>query len=469
MIQIVRDFEDISEFHWQGVKSDIFESINKKSKEYRGKNEEFFLKYLKNNYLKDDDNNLIKARPKKLTEISDLIFEETKNHFRDLLDFEFASPFEKFLKLIETDDKIQFVVDFLNQYDKKLLIDVTKLIGTKNGTTINSLLKIITGTTKRITKDDYSGSKLNDLLLKNKTEIDFTLDIQKLLGFSSYIGLSKSKRINKLNKDLEGNYIKKPSPNLGRYIYNKDVIDLMEKVFNYTKFTGEKGFKKSYGSYYQAYDLAKKLDVRVCPYCNMNYTKTVISDKTKISRPDFDHFLEKKRNPFFRLSFWNLIPSCKVCNSTLKNQKETALDTHLHPYLGGFSKDVIFKSSPKSVGNYEVNFDILPTMFGKGRERILGNIKMFKLRETYNDHDDIINEIMWKKVIYNHSFYNTISKEFKELFNSEEEYYRYAFGSYYEEGDFGKRPFAKMTKDLFDDDTFDELDLTELEKKIFGR
>jgi hypothetical protein len=76
---------------------------------------------------------------------------------------------------------------------------------------------------------------------------------------------------------------------------------------------------------------------------------------------------------------------------------------------------------------------------------------------------------MWKKVIYNHSFYNTISKEFKDLFDDEVEYYRYAFGNYYDEEGFEKRPFAKMTKDLFDDDTFYELDLTELEKKLFEK
>jgi hypothetical protein len=465
MIQIKRDFENISEFHWNKVKSSIEKSIDDEIKKNKVLNEKMFLRYIQDNFLKDDDNNLIKAKPEKLIEISELIFEETKTHFKNLLVFEFAIRFDKFPELIETDEKLDFLLDFLDKYDRRTLVDISTLKGIKDGREINSSIKKITGTKIKITKDYYSGAKLKNLLSQCRNNIVFVLDVQKLVDFKSYFSLSKSKRKTKFNKDFELKHIKNPLLGLGEFIYSKDTVLLIEKIFNYTKFSNKIGFSNGYN----AYDLAKELKINVCPYCNINDTKTVINDKVKISRPDFDHFLEKKRHPFFRLSFWNLIPSCKVCNSTLKNQKETTLNKHLHPYLGGFSNDVIFKSSFKSVGNYQVDFDILPTMSKKGKDRVLGNIAMFKLHEIYNDHDDLIDEIMWKKVIYNHSFYNTISKEFKDLFDDEVEYYRYAFGNYYDEEGFEKRPFAKMTKDLFDDDTFYELDLTELEKKLFEK
>jgi hypothetical protein len=115
-----------------------------------------------------------------------------------------------------------------------------------------------------------------------------------------------------------------------------------KKAFNYDS--------KSIFSDELKYGLAQKLNLKVCPYCNRNYTLTINKEvvnshlgKIKVvkTRPDFDHFFCKSKHPILALSFYNLIPSCAICNRTLKGDVEFSLDIqngHVHPYLEGFLK-----------------------------------------------------------------------------------------------------------------------------------
>jgi hypothetical protein len=68
---------------------------------------------------------------------------------------------------------------------------------------------------------------------------------------------------------------------------------------------------------WKAYDLAHALGMNTCCYCNRQFTFTYESADGN-TRPTFDHFLKKSTYPFFSLSLFNLIPSCKICNSDLK-------------------------------------------------------------------------------------------------------------------------------------------------------
>jgi len=47
---------------------------------------------------------------------------------------------------------------------------------------------------------------------------------------------------------------------------------ILNKIFDYNKFVNGSGYFKKWN----AYDLAKKLDVNVCPYCNRLYTATIV-------------------------------------------------------------------------------------------------------------------------------------------------------------------------------------------------
>jgi len=58
---------------------------------------------------------------------------------------------------------------------------------------------------------------------------------------------------------------------------------------------------------YNAYELIKKLNLSVCPYCNRN---TIYNLKNNTKRTsELDHFYPQSKYPYFALSFYNLVPS----------------------------------------------------------------------------------------------------------------------------------------------------------------
>ncbi|MBE0496424.1 MAG: hypothetical protein IBX45_08450, partial [Campylobacterales bacterium] len=152
---------------------------------------------------------------------------------------------------------------------------------------------------------------------------------------------------------------------------------------------------------YDAYDLAQSLQVNVCPYCNRNYTFTIKTDKVS-ARPQFDHFYDKATHPILALSFYNLIPSCATCNATMKGTKPFSLATHAHPYVEGFGKKARFVLHVKesSFCRELKGFDI---EFKSNDAKVQNNINDFGLKELYENHKDIVLELIQKSYMYNES------------------------------------------------------------------
>lgn len=222
------------------------------------------------------------------------------------------------------------------------------------------------------------------------------------------------------------------------------------------------------------YTLAQKLNVKVCPYCNRNYTFTIneeiINDhsgkvKKVKTRPDFDHFFSKSKHPILALSFYNLVPSCSICNRTLKGDIEFSLDIqngHVHPYVEGFPEEVKFNYDPKSVNDSlgrddkSVNklFGIDDTCkirldYDKNKfPKVKNNDDVFGLNVIYAEHGDIAAEIIAKFYKTNGRYLEVLATQFNDL--NKEELYRIAFANYLNKEDFEKRPMAKLTKDIYD-------------------
>lgn len=88
-----------------------------------------------------------------------------------------------------------------------------------------------------------------------------------------------------------------------------------------------------------------------CPYCNQ-HGMSVIPITSEISETEFtkalldlDHFLLKSKYPYLSVSFFNLIPSCMLCNARFKRTKEFRIATHVHPYIQSFDDLFLFKLS----------------------------------------------------------------------------------------------------------------------------
>ena len=216
----------------------------------------------------------------------------------------------------------------------------------------------------------------------------------------------------------------------------------LEKVFDYKNYFLDKG------STYSTYDLARNLDIPTCPYCNRMYTKTVINKQAnginkKITRPEFDHWFPKSKYPLLALSFYNLIPSCHTCNSSVKGVSDFVLSTHLHPYL---DEDVNMQFSyefDKNLNNHKFKITYVGDANGKAQK----SAEEFMLTEIYETHQDEIKDLLRIKTIYSETYLHKLSKLLGTSV-SDEEIYRLAFGTYIEEASFDRRPLSRMKRDL---------------------
>lgn len=235
----------------------------------------------------------------------------------------------------------------------------------------------------------------------------------------------------------------------------------LKNVFDYN------GFIRS--SKYGAYALAKKLDVKTCPYCNRSYTFT-LDTKTGRTRPEFDHFFDQATYPYLALSFYNLIPSCHICNSNLKGTSAFSTSSHLNPYIEGFDDDVKFNvvlKIKKALSLKEIendyglgffygsldSFDLklkINNPLNEKQKRANANIEIFKLEELYTEHKDYVAEIVQKTIVYSDVYVKELIKSYPLIFR-DDDVRRMLFSNYIDEDNLDKRVLSKLTKDIFDE------------------
>ena len=220
-----------------------------------------------------------------------------------------------------------------------------------------------------------------------------------------------------------------------------DLDDKEKEKFKYINTSGYSNFSKKEKEY-NAYDLTKSLNISACPYCNRNYTFTVINEK-ELLRPDIDHFYSKSLYPILALSFYNLIPSCIECNRTLKRTKDFNINTHLHPYLDDFNSSARFSYKYKQTDEIEIE---LKTEDSKTKK----NIKDLKLEEIYNEgYTDIVQDLIEKAEIYNESYIDELYTQYEgTLFKNREDLLRHIIGGDINDEDIDKRPLSKLIKDI---------------------
>ncbi|WP_314817735.1 hypothetical protein [Capnocytophaga gingivalis] len=233
--------------------------------------------------------------------------------------------------------------------------------------------------------------------------------------------------ITKINQPEE----KRRLRNIFDNVYNE-----IEKIFSYKNFTTKK--KKEYDTY----DLAENLDIPTCPYCNRMYTKTVKGKAgKKIIRPEFDHWFPKSEYPLLALSFYNLIPSCHICNSNVKGKTEFKLDTHFHPYNSASNVKATFSYNYKSCDGYRIKIN---TKDDFSRD----SVEAFQLENIYQAHEDEVKDLIKIRQAYSDKYIEILKNSLKGLSLSKEEVYRLAFGVHYEEDKFDRRPLSKLKKDI---------------------
>lgn len=238
-----------------------------------------------------------------------------------------------------------------------------------------------------------------------------------------------------------------------------DKKNVLKSIFDYS------GFRSYKSTFQNGYLLSQNLSVKCCPYCNRNYTsshETVfyksgeLNDRTeaKYVFPEFDHFYPKEKYPVIAVSFYNLIPSCNICNSHYKNEKDPMIYNLFHPYREVSKNHFSFRFIPNSVSSLYgasdgFSLDFTYTDLDNINKQVKKSIEFFGIKENYeNCHSNLIKEIVNKKISYSEKYLKSLMNNYGI---SREESYRILFETYYEENMLHKRPFSKLKKDIFDD------------------
>ncbi|WP_413299677.1 hypothetical protein AA0X95_16505 [Bacillus sp. 1P10SD] len=230
-----------------------------------------------------------------------------------------------------------------------------------------------------------------------------------------------------------------PSSNIRKKLVED--LEIFHKEYKY--------FYKSVG--WNAYLYQKLLGINICPYCATQFIFVYESDNGN-TRGTLDHFIDKAKYPIFSISIYNLIPSCKVCNSDFKGSREANIRNNYTPFEENiieyitFKREVIHRQeeeiSPSTVidikKEYKDEIDYVSMFLGMNEDfnikvdystapkeiarKIKGNIELFHIEEIYNAyHKNYIQESIRKAYLYNHSYRTQLLNSFNKFFQSEEE------------------------------------------------
>ncbi|HFK1721301.1 TPA: HNH endonuclease [Bacillus cereus] len=214
-------------------------------------------------------------------------------------------------------------------------------------------------------------------------------------------------------------------------------------------------YREKYSTDWGPYQLIMELGLNVCPYCNRQYISTYYS-KNGRTRGDLDHFFPKSLYPFLSLSFYNLIPSCKVCNSSLKGDKKFEYGKYIHPYEEGFEEKLIFTYNVEEVDSFtdqnkinieldrNENVDVNEDFLKKANR----NKEVFKLIPLYNMHKDVVANMVRIRQSYNDQAIDSLIKQHPQLFENRQEVIEMLLFSHLDLKHHDKKILSKLVRDI---------------------
>ena len=215
----------------------------------------------------------------------------------------------------------------------------------------------------------------------------------------------------------------------------------LKKIFKYDELTNLEP-----SDIYSAYKLTENLGVRTCVYCNRVYSLTHnTNEKKKLLRPQLDHWFPKSKYPLLAVSFFNLVPSCYHCNSSVKGDKEMDLTIHIHPYVkpDEFDDFLFSYNYQKDINKYEVTI-VQKNSSSKHKD----TLEFLKIDEMYDSHQDELDDLIKIKKKYSTGYLSKLKSAFPGANLQDKEIYRLAFGTELDKKDFHNRPFSKFKHDI---------------------
>lgn len=198
----------------------------------------------------------------------------------------------------------------------------------------------------------------------------------------------------------------------------------------------------------------KALGIKTCVYCNAQYAITV-RGKDLFATYQFDHFYPKSDYPFLCTSFFNLQPSCSVCNQRKTTKKAefnlyTENKDELYPFYFTLNKSKIIKYLlNKDTGSIELNLGVY-SKIPNGQNLLQNHLGIFHIDELYTEHKDVVEEIIWKSKIYNPSYINQLLSSFRNLQPNDlrNDFYRFMLNIPYDRSKIHDRPLTLLIQDI---------------------
>lgn len=236
-------------------------------------------------------------------------------------------------------------------------------------------------------------------------------------------------------------------------------VEVKNEFYSYLRVFFENEYNRFSKGYYikvgdnkvlwNSYAYLKLLKGKVCPYCNAQFTLTIhrinSSGYGGPSRAELDHFLPKYDFPIFSMSIYNLVPSCKVCNQSSKNDRPTSFENNISPFdpeiVDQFYFSRQFKKNKESIkkinyvdailaesSNFEISVSPKNNIDNKYlsekeidlKRKVNNNIKLFRLKTIYNYHKEYIQEHILKSRIYNELYIRQLHEDFPKIINNNE-------------------------------------------------
>ena len=200
------------------------------------------------------------------------------------------------------------------------------------------------------------------------------------------------------------------------------------------------------------------MEIEVCPYCQRNY----ISSYDEKTTADLDHFYPKSLYPFLALSLYNFIPSCQICNSRFKGNKDTRDSVYL--YEEGFdelgvkfrtSKEVISETLGERYSDFYVKIDYENLKNKEDGEKVKNSIENLGLDRVYKkSHNQYIQNLLYNIEKYPENYLENCVEMFESNVDKKkqlEEYFKDIVKEPYRKRIENGEPLAKLTKDILEE------------------
>lgn len=198
--------------------------------------------------------------------------------------------------------------------------------------------------------------------------------------------------------------------------------------------------------------LIEELGIRTCVYCNLQYALTINHSQGLY---ELDHRYPKSKYPYLCTTFYNLQPSCPICNHGKNDETAdfglyTDKPAELHPFHLLTTPQLYLRK-----GRLDVKYINIRLVASNPKDPSLcmlaaSHERDFQINSTYAVVKDVAEETIWRCKAFDDTYKELFVKKFPELY-SKDALHRFVFGVYSDDRNVHQRPLTKLTRDIMKD------------------